>query len=128
MEIGIIAKNIVIIGAILGAAFLSQQPFFKSNSKNYFYSQGLKKDTAISKTGDWLKSNVFSKISGVGGEVLKNTPTIESAKKEIETQKNNLLQNSFDSTKKFIAEKALQVLGIKIENLQPVENQCKCQN
>ena len=113
-------KNIVIISAILGTVFLSQQSLFKSNTKNYIYSQGAKagNNNIIKKAGDWFNDNVYLNASEwVSGEVAKNNAAIELTKEEIEKQKNNLEKNSIDTAKKFIAEKFLQTMGVKPEDL-----------
>ncbi len=115
MELGLLIKNIVIIGAILGVAFLSQQPFFISKSKNYTYPEGLKNASDFIKNGI---SNISAKISkgASGGATITEAP-IDAAKKEIENQKNNFLQNAFDSSKKFVAKEVLDILHVAPEDL-----------
>jgi len=120
MEIRLIVKNTIIVGGILGLAFLSQQPFFSSNSKNFAYSNGL--TAAISKNvagaQDWFNDNVSSKIGGAAnGGVEAASDTLDSAKQEIETQKNNLAKNSMDSKKKLIAQNILKLLGVTPEEI-----------
>lgn len=128
-------KNSVIIFAILGVVFFSQQPYVKGTSKNFNFPL-LKKGTGysnVSKIGDWIKNNVYSKIGGppaeiganlaqrLSGEVAKREGLVGSA---INDQKNALVNNSTGTVKKFIAEKVLQTLGVKPEDLAP---ECKPQ-
>lgn len=125
MEFGIILRNLAIVGAIVGVVFASQQPWLKTNSKTYTYPQkaatqnpALKGATnaftgAYSKTTDGLNSLGAS----VSGGVNQLTPNIHSVGQEIETQKNNLVEKSGDATKKFIAQKFLDALGVKAEDL-----------
>lgn len=118
MEIGLLVKNTVIVGAIMGVAFLSQQPWFSSNSKNFVYSQGIKSENQYIKSAAGWIGDSASKLSGsVNGGALQNNPTITSVEKGIENQKNNFLQNSVDSTKKFIATELLNALGVKPQDL-----------
>ena len=126
MNWGTFIKNTVAIGGILGMAFLSQQPLFASNTKNYAYSQGAanknKMQTKLQDANTWLQDNVYAKVSaGVSGGVTKTDPAITSVKKEIENQKNNLLQNSFDTSKKIIATQILKILQVSPQDL----DQCK---
>ena len=116
-----IIRNLLIIGSILGIAFLSQQPWLNSTTQTYVFpffekGQAYASGTFLGKTGDWLQDNVYSKFTN---EAEKRG---EIAKEELSTQKDNAIQNSFDSTKKFIAEKTLQTLGVKPEDLNPACN------
>ena len=125
---GIIIKNLVIIGVILGVAVLSQQPYFNSATKHYVYSNGTTGENKylgainnyFQKAGSWVRSFAYEKVSG---EVAKRE---ELAKEEINKsigsaqdfgQKNNILEKSFDASKKFIAGKVLNILGVKPEDL-----------
>ena len=126
MVLKIILKNLVIIGAILGGAFASQQPWFKTNSYAWA-NQTQQENQHLKKAADWFKGHVSSKIgngikglsANVSGGVSQITPDINSVGEEITQQKNNILQNSLDNSKKFIAEKVLQALGIKQEEFCP---------
>jgi hypothetical protein len=119
MELGLIIKNIVIIAAILGTAFLGQQLFSKSNNTDYVYSEsinGLGKN--LKNTASWLQNSASLKIVDVvSGEVAKTIPSIASAEQAIETQKNNLIQSSLYNAKKFIAQEILYALGITPQDL-----------
>ncbi len=121
MEIGVFIKNIVIISAVLGVVFLSQQPYFRGISKNYVYSGVKNGDTYLKKASNWFHNNIYPRTSG---EVVLNNNPIDLVKKEIDKQKNNIEKNSVDGIKKYVAEKLLNILGIKPEDLI----QCKPAN
>ena len=109
MEFGITIKNLVIIGAIVGVAFLSQVPFFATTAKNYVYSPNV---------GGWIHDNIVARVSqaaGGGASAVAGGTGLAAA--QIETQKNNVLQNSVNGTKKFIAEKILNILGVTPSDL-----------
>ena len=119
MEFGIFIKNSVIMAAILGVAFLSQQPLLGTANKNYLYSQNIKHDNEyLKKAGNWMHDNLYAKL---GGEVERRSESIQSsaeaAGEEITKQKNNFLQSFADTTKKIIAEKFLETLGIAPQDL-----------
>jgi len=103
----------------LGLAFLSQQPYFKNKVSDFTFPLLKKADAYVANASDWVKQNVYPKISG---GVAKSNDTIESAKKGIEKQKNNFVQNSVDSAKKFIAKEMLSALGVKAQDL---DDACK---
>lgn len=112
-----VIRNLIIIGSILGIAFLSQQPWLNSTTQTYIYPT-LKKsgdyvgNSFLGKTGEWLKSK-FTDEAEKRGEV---------AKEELSQQKDNAIKNTFDSTKEFIAQKTLQILGVEAADLNP---ECK---
>lgn len=128
MEFKIILKNLIIIGVILGGTFASQQPWFKTNSQ-VWVNQNPQESQPIKKATNWFNDQVSSKISNsikglgasVSGGVAQNKDNIasvtESVEKGIETQKNILVENSTNTTKKFIAQKILDALGVKAEDL-----------
>ena len=69
METEIIIKNTVIIGAILGLTFLSQQPYFRGNHVAFNFpilkkGEAYVNDSFLSKTGDLLKTNPYASLSG----------------------------------------------------------------
>jgi hypothetical protein len=122
MQLGIFIKNIIGIGAVFGLVFLSQQPLFTSNSKIYAYSQGIntgdKGNGYVKNAENWLQHIFYPKIAGsVSGGVTAGNATIEAAKNEVITQKNNVVQNSFDTAKKFVAQEMLNALGVKPQDL-----------
>jgi|SRR3989344_8106278 len=119
MEFAIFIKNTIAIGVILGAAFASQQPLFASNTKNYAYLQGINKSGEyIKKAGEWASAAIYPGASKEGsGEAEEGNSLISSVTEEVEKKKNNFLQNSADSTKEFIAQKMLHILGVKLEDL-----------
>ena len=114
--------NIILAGAVLGTAFLSQHSYFRSSVKNADIPL-IKKGEAFSvgsytaKIEDWFKNTVYPNISE---EVIKRG---EAAKEQIKEQKNNVEEKAVSDTKKFIAEKILQAIGVKPEDLI----QCKPQ-
>jgi len=109
MELGIIIKNISAIVVVLVLAFLSQQPWVKTNIQDYKYPQAI---------SNWLKTNVATKVQGgVSGGASPASTALQTAEKQIENQKNNFLQNGFDSARKFAAQEALNLLGVKPQDL-----------
>jgi hypothetical protein len=122
MELGIIAKNLVIAGGILGLAFASQQPWLSQNSKSYayaaqgvLYSQGaVNKNDLLKTVGNWIGTNVYSKVSG---GVAQGNAAIGAAQNDVASAQQNILQNSVDSTKDFIAQQVLNALGVKPQDL-----------
>lgn len=133
MNSGVFIKNGAVILAILGVVFLSQQSYVKGVDKTFNFPL-LKKGTGysnVSKIGDWIKNNAYSKIGGPPAEIGANLAqrlSREVTKREaligsaITDQKNVTAKNSIDTVKKFVAEKVLQTLGVKPEDLAP-----KCQ-
>ena len=110
-------KCIVIITLILAVVFLSQIPYFKRAGQNLLAKTPIikKENNPLSKSADWLKSNVFDRIGeGAGGEVAKRKDMLEEG---ISTQKEDLEKKSVDTIKKFIAEKFLGALGVDAEDL-----------
>lgn len=98
-------KNILIIVVILAIVFLSQQAYFRPIIKN-LYQQGNK---YLIEAQNWFKTNIYSKVSG---EVEKRG---EEAKKEINKEKNNILQNIWGKLKNYFAEKFSKTFGTKVE-------------
>ncbi len=112
-----IVRNLIIIGSILAIAFLSQQPWLDGVTQTYVFpvvkkGGDLLSNSFLGKTGNWVSSKLTNEAAKRG----------EVAKQELSTQKDNAVNNTLDSTKKFIAEKTLQALGVKPEDLAP---QCK---
>ncbi len=114
MEVGIVIKNLIIIGVIGGVVFASQSAYFKPTAQK-LYTSGVKSDTSyVAKATDWLKTNIYPRLGGVSGEVAK---TQDSLQEKIVEEKNNLVEKSTDATKKVIAEKFLQLLGVTPQEL-----------
>ncbi len=117
MEFGIIIKNIVIIGVILGVVFVSQQPWFLSNNKVFSYSQNAKNGLGdgVQKAGQWFSNTIYPRTSTTasGGEEAEkgSSATVQ------ENQKNNFWKNSIDGTKKVIAQDVLKLLGVSPQEL-----------
>ena len=90
-------KNIVIIVVLLIVVFLSQQPYFNKIGKD-IYSQAEPQIKAYwSKTADWFKNNIYTRVSG---EVENKSSVIQQ---EIEKQKNNIVQNTWEKIKDYFA-------------------------
>ncbi len=112
--LGTIIKNGVIIACILGLAFLSQQHTSKIyNFPLFKKGEAYNGTPSVNGISDWLKNNVYDKVSG---EVAKRQALLTD---QATQQKNSIVQNSVDGTKKFIAEKFLQSIGVKPEDLVP---------
>ena len=105
MEFSKFIKNIIIIVLILGLAFASQWPYFSSISRD-LYQQGSK---YILNGQNWFQTNIYPRLSG---EVEKRG---EEVKKEIDKQKNNILQNIWEKIKNNLAEKFSKTFGTKVE-------------
>ena len=121
MELGLILKNVIIVGAIGGVVFASQIPAFRPAASKA-YSNGVKSENSFAqKAQDWLKTNIYPKLGGVSGEVAK---TQVSAQQQLSTQQNNLKQNALDSTKIFLAKEILSVLNVTPQEL----GSCKAPN
>jgi hypothetical protein len=120
MELGLIIKNTVIIGVILGLIFASQLPYFRGNHTTFNFPL-LKKGEAyinssfLAKGSDLFKNSPYANI---GGEVTNKASALSS---QVSTQVTNLQNNSLNSAKKFVAEKLLGAMGVKPEDLV----QCK---
>lgn len=113
-----ILTNSFIIIIVLLVAFLSQMMWGAVTASTPF-SNGIKSENAYaSKAQDWLKNNVYDKLSGpagkVSGEVAK---TQDSVQQKITDEKNNLIEKSTDAAKKFLAEKILNILGVTPQEL-----------
>jgi hypothetical protein len=101
-------KNIIAIGTVLAVVFLSQTNHAK------VLGEKLKKYPPINVVGEWTQSKFQNTIETVGGEVGQKKDLIEA---EIINQKESLEEKSTTSLKKFLAEKTLQALSIKPEDL-----------
>lgn len=126
MEKGLLIKNTTGIAIVLLVAFLSQQPYFKNKVYSFTFPF-LKKGEAyfnnlpLAKKGNQLKDSLYSQVSGGvkgGEEVINNAKdaadqTIDQQKKNVE----NIRKSSLDNFKKYIAEKTLNALGVKAEDL-----------
>ncbi len=101
--------NIVMIVVILTLVFLSQQPYFMNTGKN-LYLQGIKQGGIYwSNFDEWFKSNIYP---GVSREVTRRGETV---KKEIDKQKNNVVQNIWEKFKSYFAAKFSKTFGTKVE-------------
>lgn len=111
---GLLVKNLIIIGAIGGVVFASQSAAFRPAAEN-LYARGVRNENSyVAKTTDWLKTHMYPRLGGVSGEVAKTQASLQEG---IVEQKNNLVENSTNATKKIIAEKFLQFLGVAPEEL-----------
>src|SRR6185436_17177223 len=88
MELGILLRNIIIIGAIGAVVFASQSAVFRPAAKTA-YSQGVKNENSYAaKATNWLKTNIYPRLGGVSGEVAK---TQDNVQQQITQQKDNLV-------------------------------------
>jgi predicted lipid-binding transport protein (Tim44 family) len=119
MELGILIRNGALVLATLGVTYMSQQPMFKnSNQQTQVYSQGI--SGGVKKATSWISDNIPLKQNGgvATNLVLPDTTAVSKyVSNEVEKQKNNLVQNSLDATKRFLAKEVLDILGVKPEDL-----------
>ena len=112
-----IIRNLIVIGSILVLAFLSQQTQLNGITHTYIYP-------TIKKSGDFINQSILGKT----GESITSKLTDEAQKRgevaqqELSAQKDNAVNSAVNSTKNFIAEKTLQILGVKPEDLNPACN------
>ncbi len=102
-------QNIVIIAILLGIVFLSQQSYTKPYGKQFFASLEGHTKAYSTKASEWLKSTVYPKINQ---EVQSRG---ESAKNEIEVQKNNTAQTIWENGKNYFAEKYSKTFGANVK-------------
>ena len=102
-------KNIVIIVIILTVVFLSQQPYFREYGKNLYSQIKPRVEAYWSKTTDWFKNNVYSRVSG---EVESKSKIIQQ---EINKQKNNIAQNIWDKIKNYFSNIFSKVSGTPVQ-------------
>ena len=113
-----IIRNLVIIAIILGAAFASQMPFFRGTTETFSFSlfkkgEGYAGDPIIQKTQEWFGTKGYPRVASEAekrGEIVKE---------EIATQQESVKESALDSTKKAIAEKFLQTIGVDPKELVP---------
>lgn len=138
-------KYIVIIAVILTVVFLSQQPIIKGNSSVFKFPL-LERGSAyfgnsyVLEAGNWLKNSTSSLKNAVSAKIgsylsIGNKEEEESlqspqqpVEEGIEVQNNAVPQSSADVTRKFIAEKFLQMIRVAPEQLNSSQPQCQCQN
>jgi len=102
-------QNIVIIAIVLVVAFLSQQSYIRPYGAQAFDYISAYTKTYSTKAGDWLKSTVYPKIN------QEAQSRGESAKNELENQKNNVAQNVWENGKNYFAEKYSKTFGAKVK-------------
>lgn len=114
MKVGVFLKNGGVIGLILLMIFLSQQPYFKDVSKNFTFPF-LKKGNGYFSNAplDWLRANVYPRVA------LEAEKRGEEVQEEITHQTEEVKQSALDSFRNYTAEKLLNVLGVKPEDLVP---------
>lgn len=106
----------LLVLAVLGAGgFLAYQYYGKGNTKIFNFPTFKKDDGFLSKTNDWLKTDVYSKFSGGVGEVWNDKK--DEVQEELQNQKNDLEKKSTSAAKKFIANKVLDYLGVEPQEL-----------
>ena len=128
---GIIIFNTFMIGCVLSLAFFSQNlsEGKVSDSIKSINPVSIRKGggfSSLSDSGiniDSAKENAYEKISQLQEDALE---VGESLKSNTINQVNNAKENTVDSTKKFIAQKVLQVLGVSASDMIEGENlQCQ---
>jgi len=102
-------KNIVIIVIVLAVVFFSQSAYFRPIGKNLFLQIKEKTGVYLVKAGDWLKAIVYPKISG---EVAKRGVVVQE---EINKQKNNILQNIWETIKNYFAIKFSKTFNVEVK-------------
>jgi len=105
MDLKKITTNSLIIVAIIGLAFMSQQAYFKPIGSN-LYQQGSR---YLIEAQNWFKTNIYPKLSG---EVEKRG---EEVKKEIDKQKNNIAENIWQKIKNYLSQKFSDISGTEVE-------------
>ena len=123
MEKIIIIKNGVGIVVVLSVVFFSQQPFFKKTIENSITpilkgASIIYNNPYVAKVVDRFKTTIPQKISG-GVEEVKEIG--ENVKEEVTEQKEVIEKKSKEGIKKYIAQKILDVLGVKPEELQTIQ-------
>ena len=102
MEFNIIIRNLVIIVAILGIAFLSQLPDLRYVGKKWY-------PEAKEKTYGWLGLNLYPKIVG---DLQKKGEEVKQGAIDV---KDNFFISIWENIKKYFAEKFTQTFGTKVE-------------
>lgn len=103
-------KYIVLIAVVLILVFMSQQPYFSGIGKNTYIKETIKQVNIYwNKTTDWLMTKVYPKA---GREVAERG---ELAKREIEKQKKNILQNIWETIENYFKKKFSEFFGTKIK-------------
>ena len=96
-----IIKNIVIIIVLLTVVFLSQQPYFNEIGKKFYFQAEARVKVY------W--NSIYPKVRG---EVEQKSAVI---KQEIDQQKNNIMQNTWEKIKNYFAEKFSKISGTEVK-------------
>lgn len=115
MEFGLLVKNVIIIGIIGAVVVASQSAYFRPMIKSV-YAPGVKSDNSsyITKANDWVKTTIYPRLDEASGEVAKTQASLQEG---IVEQKNKVVEDSTNATKKIIAQKFLDFLGISAAEL-----------
>lgn len=101
--------NIVVIAVILMVVFASQQPRFKQVGKNVSSRVMAKVDVYWQKGNDWFNHTVYPKINS---ELEKRGVEL---KEGVNNQKNNFLQNAWESIKNYFAKNFSKFFGVEVK-------------
>ncbi len=102
-------KNIVIIIILLAVVFLSQQPYFEKYGNDLYLKAKPQIEIYWTKATNWVKNNVYPRVSG---EVEQKSAVIQQ---EINKQKNNIMQNTWEKIKNYFADIFSKVSGTSVK-------------
>ena len=109
MELSIIIKNLIIIGAILAVVFLSQQPYFVATGKD-LYVKGVEQGNDYWQKGEaWAEVYLWPKVGGGVGGI--QTAALE----QVNDQKNNFAQYTWKKFKEYFAGKFSKTFGTEVK-------------
>ncbi len=101
--------NVIIVAAILGIVFLSQQAQFRPIGRSFYQKGRALGVVYISQASDWANKNIAPKVDG-------EVSTIKlSAGAKITQQKNNLLQTIWQNIENYLAAKFSNTFGTKVK-------------
>ncbi|MDO8739971.1 MAG: hypothetical protein Q7J54_00160 [Candidatus Woesearchaeota archaeon] len=89
--------------------FLSQQPYFKKYGNDLYLKAKPRIEVYLTKATDWIKNNVYPRVSG---EVEQKSAVIQQ---EINKQKNNIMQNTWEKIKDYFANIFSKVSGTSVK-------------
>jgi len=121
----VLIRNGLIVAALLGVVFLSQQSYFQGISKTFKFpllekTSGFLNNSPVNKVSDLFQASTYSNVGDTISQEAANRG--EALKSEIKDQKEIIEEKSAGTVKKFLAEKFLQLLGVKPEDLTNSES------
>jgi hypothetical protein len=106
---GVFIKNVLIVGAIFGIVFLSQQSFLKPFGR-IMYSQGTQQYQAyFAKISTWFKASIYPKINT---EAQNRGAAVNEA---ITAQKQNAAQVVWENIKNYFANTFSKISGTHVK-------------